>query len=112
MQMVDVRIRKQTVQRCVDGSGRGVQAKSAERVVADHLVFVLHPAIKLLESKQLLLIQSGKTRPLNTAKIAAAPFDPKNFDGSATQCVLLLYFGAGIAPAEVRDARLNPADSS
>ena len=68
---------------------------------------MLHAAIELLESEQLLLIESGETRALNAAEIAAAPLDPKNFDGSAAQCVLLLYFGTRVAATKVRDAQVR-----
>src|SRR5271157_574083 len=107
MQVVDVGVGQQAVQRCINRSGRGVQAKSAEGVVAHHLVFMLNAAIELLESEQLFLVESGETCALNTAEIAAAPLDPQNLDDFAGQRIFLLHLGTCIAAAKVGDAQVR-----
>src|SRR5579864_161851 len=75
MQMIDVRKRKERMQRSIDGRGNAILAKSGERIVADHLVLILLAAVQFLQVLQAIEIKKSESRLGNRANVAATAFD-------------------------------------
>ena len=75
MQMIDVRKRQERVQRRVDRRRHAVVAERAQRIEADHLVFVRFTAIARHEVLQLVEVKQRKSAARDRSQVAAAPLD-------------------------------------
>src|SRR5215208_5641434 len=76
MNVIDVLGRNEGVQRRIDGSRPRVEIERAMVEIADHLVFMLEPAVKTLQRLELLHIESRETVEFHRAEIPARSLDP------------------------------------
>src|SRR5271167_758889 len=107
MKMVYVTKRKKGVQRRVDGSCHVVLAERTQRIKVHHLVLVGNTSIAALEANDLVEEKSSKAAALDASKVAAAPLNPQNFRGSATDRICLHNLGAGVSAAEICYAQVG-----
>ncbi len=105
--VIDMLVRNEAVQRRVDGGRARIQAERAMVEQSHHLVLVREAAIGAFEPYELVLIERGEAVALHRAEIAAGALHPEHLDGSAGQRVLVRDLGRGVAAAEIGDAQIG-----
>src|SRR5581483_10193381 len=80
MQVIDVREGKEGMQRGIDRRRYAIFPECRERVVADHLVFVLLSPIQLLQLLEAIQVKKSEAGLCDRANIAAAAFYGKDTD--------------------------------
>ncbi len=107
VQVVDVRERQEGMQRRIDRRRDAVLAERAERVVADHLVFVRLATIAPDEIVQLVHVEHGEARRAYRREVAAAALDRHDAPRLAGQRIGQIELRARVPAAEVRDAEIR-----
>jgi hypothetical protein len=92
------------MERGIDRGRARVEVEGRVRQVADHLVFVLDPAVELLEAAELVHVEGREAVELDRAHVAARALYPQDLDGFAGERVLLHDLGGGVAAAVIGDA--------
>jgi hypothetical protein len=90
VQVIDVRKRKEAVQRCVDGGRDGIVAEGAERIHTDDLVLAGDALVAVGEREHLVEIERGEAGTLDAAEIAARALDPEDLLRLAVERVHLI----------------------
>ena len=83
--MVDMRVRHEPVQRRVDRGCARIEVEGAMIVEPHHLVLVFEAAIDRFEAKKLVEIEGREAVELHRADVAARPFDPQDSGWRAGQ---------------------------
>ena len=104
--VVDVRMRNEAVQRGIDRGCARVEVERAVIVERNHLVLVLEAAIDRAEAEQLIEIERRETVELHRADVAAGALDPKDIRRRAGQRIRGGKLGRGVAAAEIGDAQV------
>ncbi len=107
VQMIDVWKRQKRVERRVDRRGDTILAERAERIVADHLVFMRLAAIAADEIVQFVHVEHGETRRADRGEVAAAALDRHDATRLAGQRIGQIELRARVSAAEVRDAKIG-----
>ena len=76
--MIDMNVRNEAVQRRVDRGCARIEVEGAMIIERDHLVLVLEATIDRLEAVELVHIERRETVELHRADVAAGAFDPEN----------------------------------
>ena len=104
--VVDVGMRNEAMQRGIDRGCARIEVESAVIVERDHLVLVLEAAIDRAEPEQLVEIERRETVELHRADVAAGALDPKDIRRRAGQRIRGGKLGRGVAAAEIGDAQV------
>jgi len=106
MEVIDVRKREEGVQRSIDGGGHAVLAIGRERIVADHLVFVLFAAVDVFELLEAVEIEQREAVFVDGAEVAAAAFHREHAHRLAGKRIGQFDFCAGVATAKIGNAEV------
>ena len=104
--MVDMRMRNEAVQRGVDRGCARIEVEGAMIVERDHLVLVLEAAIDRLEAQELVHIERREAVELHRADVAAGALDPENRGRRAGQRIGRGQLRRRVAAAEIGDAQV------
>ncbi len=104
--VVDVRVGNEAVQRGIDRGRARIEVEGAMIVERNHLVLVLEAAIDRTEAKQLVEIERRETVELHRADVAAGALDPKDFRRRAGERIGGVELGGRVAAAEIGDAQV------
>ncbi len=104
--VIDMRVRNETVQRCVDRGCARIKVEGAMIIERDHLILVLEAAIDRLKSEQFVHVERRETVELHRADVAARPFHPQDLGWRAGQRIGRGQLGRGVAAAEIGDAQV------
>ncbi len=104
--MVDMAMRNEAVQRRVDRGRARIEVEGAMIVERDHLVLVLEAAIDRFEAQELVHIERREAVELHRADVAARALDPKDISWSAGQRISRGQLGGRVAAAEIGDAQV------
>ncbi len=104
--VVDVGMGHETVQRRIDRACAWIEIEGAMVEERDHLVLVREAAVNRLQAQELVEIEGREAVELHRAEVAARAFDPQHLDRRAGQWVGPHEFGGGVAAAEIGDAQI------
>ena len=104
--VIDMAVRDEAVQRCVDRGCARIEVEGAMIVERDHLVLVLEAAIDRFEAQELVHIERREAVELHRADVAARALDPKDFSWRARQRIGRGQLGGRVAAAEIGDAQV------
>ena len=104
--MVDMRMRNEAVQRCVDRGCARIEVEGAMIVERDHLVLVLEAAIDRLEAQELVHGERREAVELHRADVAAGALDPENLGRRDGQRIGRCELRRRVAAAEIGDAQV------
>ena len=104
--VIDMAVRDEAVQRCVDRGRARIEVEGAVVVERDHLVLVLEAAIDRFEAHELVHVERREAVKLHRADVAAGTFDPKDLSRSARQRIGRGQLGRRVAAAEIGDAQV------
>ena len=104
--MIDMAVRDEAVQRRIDRSRARIEVERAMVVERDHLVLVLEAAIDRFEAVELVHSERREAVELHRADVAAGAFDPKDLSWSAGQGIGGGQLGGRVAAAEIGDAQV------
>ena len=106
MNVVDMAVRNEAVQRGVDRGCARIEIERAMVVERNHLVLVLEAAIDRLEAEELVEIERRETVELHRTDVAAGALDPKDLGRRAGQRIGRGQLGGRVAAAEIGDAQV------
>src|ERR1700733_3521276 len=78
VQMIDMIEREKCMQGSIDGCSYAILAKRRKRIVADHLIFKLFPAVQLLQLFQTIEVEQRKSAFGDGAEISATSLYRQN----------------------------------
>ena len=104
--VVDMGVRHEAVQRRVDRGGARVEIEGAVVEERDHLVLVREAAIDRLQAQEPVEIKRREAVELHRADVAARALDPKHLDRRAGQRIGSFELGGSVAAAEIGDAQV------
>ena len=106
MNVIDMAVRDEAVQRCVDRGRARIEVEGAMVVERDHFVLMGEAAIDGFKAVELVHIERRKAVELHRADVAARAFDPKDLSWSARQRIGRGQLGGRVAAAEIGDAQV------
>ncbi len=106
MNMIDMAMRDEAVQGCIDRGRAWIEVEGAMVVERDHLVLMREAAIDRFEAQELVHIERREAVELHRADVAARAFDPQDLGWSARQRIGRGQLGGRVAAAEIGDAQV------
>ena len=107
VQVVDMIVGNERMQRRVDGGGNGVIGERAGRIERHHLVLMLFAAIHVLERLEFVEVEHRETTVFDAAEVAAGAFYGHDASGFAGHGVNGIVLGTGVATAEIRNTQVG-----
>ena len=104
--VIDMAVRNEAVQRCVDRGCARIEVEGAMIIERDHLVLVLEAAIDRFEAEELVEIERREAVELHRADVAAGTLDPENLGRRAGQRIGRGQLRGRVAAAEIGDAQV------
>ena len=104
--MVDMGVRHEAVQRRVDRGRARIEIEGAVVEERHHLVLVREATIDRLQAQELVEIEGREAVELHRAEVAARALDPQHLDRRAGQRIGAHELGRGVAAAEIGDAQI------
>ena len=104
--VIDMRVGNEAVQRRVDRGRARIEIERAMIVERDHLVLVREAAIDRSEAEELVEVERREAVELHRADIAARTFDPKDFRRRAGQRIGGGQLRRSVAAAKIGDAKI------
>src|SRR5215470_11808218 len=101
MDMVYVPVRHEGMESCVDRGRARIEVEGAVVELYDHFIFVVAPAVDLLQALELVEIERRKAVDRHRAEISAGAFDPKHLNRRALQRISHFDLGRRIAASEI-----------
>ena len=109
MNVIDMAVRDEAVQRRVDRGRARIEVESAMVVERDHLVLMGEAAIDRLKAVELVHIERREAVELHRADVAARALDPKNLCWSAGQRIGRRHFADVLPPPKLVMRRSLPS---
>jgi hypothetical protein len=104
--VIDMAVRNEAVQCCVDRGCARIEIEGAMIIERDHLVLVLEAPIDRLEAEELVEIERREAVELHRADVAAGTLDPENLGRRPGQRIGRGQLRGRVAAAEIGDAQV------